>query len=469
MEVDLQASSQALQMLLSTPTMMQQLHASLGAGVRAHVRPERDAAGLRPVRLSGDAARVHSVRLLVQACEVRRGRPAAPCTPLHALLPPSPLPLSPPSSAADLAPPHPSRAPLSPSRAAWAVPTQAHARAARERPEHLSASEALHAYYGPFYEAAGLPYVEPRRLWHDQVTRTPPLAPTVTLARTLPLASPLPLHPHPHTHPHPIRREQVDAEAARFEQWKDYYSSMGAPLPGVPSPATLASTATGPAPAHAADAAHAAHDAHAAHAARAAHAAHATAAAAAALPAGWRELRDASGGAYYCHAESQTTQWRRPEAAPDAVEAAPDAHGGVAASAAAGAVADAAASVAASAAELLAEGWSAMQAADGRTYYVSASGVTQWRRPPVESDEAAAVPMEAAPMEAMPTEAASLEAAAPMEAVEAAVPMESVAAAVAAVAAVEAVEAVAAVEAVEAVAAAPGGVGEAAAAVSVWG
>ena len=109
-EVDLQASSQALQMLLSTPTMMQQLHASLGAGVRAHVRPERDAAGLRPVRLSGDAARVHSVRLLVQACEVRRGRPAAPCTPLHALLPPSPLPLSPPSSAADLAPPHPSRA-----------------------------------------------------------------------------------------------------------------------------------------------------------------------------------------------------------------------------------------------------------------------------------------------------------------------------------------------------------------------
>ena len=184
-EVELQASSQALQMLLSTPAMQQQLHASLGAGVRAHVRPERDAAGLRPVRLSGDAARVHGVKLLVQACEVRRGHLAA-LTHLHARPPHAPSPTLP--SAAVLAPLHPSRAPLT--RGVGGA-TQAHARAARERPERLSASEALHAYYGPFYEAAGLPYVEPRRLWHDEVRRPPPLAPTLTLAPTATLASTL--------------------------------------------------------------------------------------------------------------------------------------------------------------------------------------------------------------------------------------------------------------------------------------
>ena len=103
-EIEIEASSQALQMLLSTPAMMQELHASLDAGVNAHVRPEPDAAGLRPVRLSGEAARVHGVKLLVQACEVRRGR-LARLTHLHAPPPRAPFPALRPAAA--LPPLHP--------------------------------------------------------------------------------------------------------------------------------------------------------------------------------------------------------------------------------------------------------------------------------------------------------------------------------------------------------------------------
>ena len=55
-EVEVHASSQALQMLLGTPAMQQQLHAS---GVQAQVRRAKDGEGLRPVRLRGGAARVH--------------------------------------------------------------------------------------------------------------------------------------------------------------------------------------------------------------------------------------------------------------------------------------------------------------------------------------------------------------------------------------------------------------------------
>ena len=132
-EIEIEASSQALQMLLSTPAMMQELHASLDAGVNAHVRPEPNAAGLRPVRLSGEAARVHGVKLLVQACEVRRGR-LARLTHLHAPVPRAPFPTL--RSAAALAPLHPARTPHAPptppSRTPHARPSRApHARRGR--------------------------------------------------------------------------------------------------------------------------------------------------------------------------------------------------------------------------------------------------------------------------------------------------------------------------------------------------
>ena len=226
-EIELQASSQALQMLLSTPAMMQQLHASLGAGVRAHVRPERDAVGLRPVRLSGDAARVHGVKLLVQACEVRRGRlspPSRTCTHLsHTHLPhthPSthaPVPTLP--SAAALAPLRRSRAPHAPftrpsrtphARAAWAV---------RHRRMHVP-------------RASGQSVSPPRRrcmfttapstrrpgcltssrvacgtTWSDTLRSSPALLPSHPRPPSPPPPSPPPSSPSPHPHPHPIWSE----------------------------------------------------------------------------------------------------------------------------------------------------------------------------------------------------------------------------------------------------------------------
>ena len=101
------------------------------AGISVHIGRAPHADGSRPVRLRGAAATVHGAKLVLERCE-------------------------------------------------------AHAQA-KARMTPLSPDEALHRYYQPFFERAGLPYRTPQRLWQDS----------------------------------------VDQESAQFEQWMSYYSSMG--------------------------------------------------------------------------------------------------------------------------------------------------------------------------------------------------------------------------------------------------